>query len=152
MQCVAVVQAGLALMFSMRLRSERRNLLVALGVSTIFVLAMMSLIWSSSFRLLHFRSQNDMLGTLGLRMRAEKRLPLATIALAAITLVVPPAAFSQNCALCYTQAASAAARLIQAPRSGILVRMIPSMFMAVGITTLAYRKRDQFRSDEGPDE
>jgi heme/copper-type cytochrome/quinol oxidase subunit 4 len=52
---VAVTQAGLALMFFMHLRSERRNLLLTLGVSTIFVLAMMNMIWSDSFRLLHFR-------------------------------------------------------------------------------------------------
>jgi hypothetical protein len=71
---------------------------------------------------------------------------------ALLLLATPLPTLAQSCALCYTQAASAAARLIQAPRSGILVRMIPSMFMAVGITTLAYRKRDQFRSDEGPDE
>jgi cytochrome c oxidase subunit IV len=55
MLCVAVTQAGLALMFFMHLRSERRNLLLSLGVSTIFVLAMMNMIWSDSFRLLHFR-------------------------------------------------------------------------------------------------
>ena len=63
-----------------------------------------------------------------------------------------PAAFSQNCALCYTQAASAGNRIIQALRSGILLLIIPPMFMSVGITILAYRKRNQFRSDEYPDE
>jgi hypothetical protein len=152
MQCVALVQAALALMFSMRLRSDRRNLLVTLGVSPIFVLAMMNMTWSDSFRLLHFRSQNDIVETLGLKMKGDKRLPLATIALAAITLVVPPAAFSQNCALCYTQAASAGTRLIQALRSGVLVLIIPPMFMSAGITIPAYRKRNQFRSDEYPDE
>jgi hypothetical protein len=85
-------------------------------------------------------------------MKFAKRVTLATIALAAIVLLVPPAAFSQNCSLCYTQAASAGARLIQALRSGILVLMVPPMFMSVGITILAYRKRNQFRSDEYPDE
>ena len=53
MLCVAVVQAGLALMFFMHLRSERRTLLLSLGLSTIFVLAMMNMIWTDSFRILH---------------------------------------------------------------------------------------------------
>ncbi len=55
MLCIAVVQAALALMFFMHLRSERRNLLLSLGISTVFVLAMMNMIWSDSFRLLNFR-------------------------------------------------------------------------------------------------
>ncbi len=55
MLSVALVQAGLALMFFMHLRSERRSLLLSLGISTIFVLAMMNMIWSDSFRLLDFR-------------------------------------------------------------------------------------------------
>ena len=55
MLCVAVVQAGLALMFFMHLRSERRTLILSLGISTIFVLAMMNMIWTDSFRLLNFR-------------------------------------------------------------------------------------------------
>jgi len=42
--------------------------------------------------------------------------------------------------------------VIQALRSGILLLIIPPMFMSVGITILAYRKRNQFRSDEYPDE
>ncbi len=85
-------------------------------------------------------------------MRIDKRLLLTGLALAAMTLLLPPAAFSQNCALCYTQAAAAGSRVIQALRSGILVLVIPPMFMSVGITVLAYRKRNQFRSDEHPDE
>ena len=85
-------------------------------------------------------------------MKIDRRLLLATIALAVIALGLPPAAVCQNCALCYTQAASAGARLIQALRSGILVLVIPPMFMSVGITILAYRKRNQFRNDEHPDE
>jgi caa(3)-type oxidase subunit IV len=52
---VALLQAGLAVMFFMHLRSERRNLRLSLAISTIFVLAMMNMIWSDSFRLLHFR-------------------------------------------------------------------------------------------------
>jgi hypothetical protein len=72
--------------------------------------------------------------------------------LAAIMLAAPLPAFSQGCALCYTQAASAGARMIQALRSGILVLIIPPMFLSVGITVMAYRKRKQFKqAGENPD-
>jgi hypothetical protein len=69
-----------------------------------------------------------------------------------ILLAAPLPAFSQSCALCYTQAASATARLIAALRSGILVLVIPPMLMSVGITVLAYKKRNQFRADDTPSE
>jgi hypothetical protein len=60
--------------------------------------------------------------------------------------------YAQTCALCYTQAASSGSRIIRGLRSGILVLVIPPMFMSVGITVLAYRKRNQFsRTDSvGP--
>jgi hypothetical protein len=66
-----------------------------------------------------------------------------------ILLALPVPAFSQSCALCYTQAASAGARMIQALRSGILVLIVPPMFLTVGIAVLAYKKRNQFRDDGG---
>ena len=37
--------------------------------------------------------------------------------------------------------------MIQALGSGILVLIVPPMFMSVGITVLAYRKRNQFKQD-----
>ncbi|HXJ87032.1 MAG TPA: hypothetical protein VMS18_09465 [Candidatus Binatia bacterium] len=52
-------------------------------------------------------------------------------------------AHGQGCALCYTQAASASHRLIQGLRTGILVLIVPPMFMSVGITLLAYKKRNR---------
>lgn len=55
-----------------------------------------------------------------------------------------PMAHAQGCALCYTQAASAGARVIQALRSGIMVLVVPPAFLSVGITVMAYRKRNQF--------
>ena len=55
---------------------------------------------------------------------------------------------SQSCELCYTQAAASGARFIHSLRDGILVLMVPPMFMSVGITWLAYTKRNQFRSDD----
>jgi hypothetical protein len=69
-----------------------------------------------------------------------------------ILLAAPLPAFSQSCALCYTQAASATARLIAALRSGILVLVIPPMLMSVGITVLAYKKRNQFTAGDTPSE
>jgi hypothetical protein len=67
-------------------------------------------------------------------------------------LAASSACYAQSCALCYTQAASSGSRIIQGLRSGILVLIIPPMFMSVGITLLAYRKRNQFhRSSEQRD-
>jgi hypothetical protein len=57
-------------------------------------------------------------------------------------------AYGQSCALCYTQAASAGARMVQALRSGILVLIFPPMAICIGITVMSYRKRNHFRQDE----
>jgi len=62
-----------------------------------------------------------------------------------------PMAHAQGCALCYTQAASAGARVIQALRSGILVLVVPPAFLSVGITVMAYRKRNQFVNPDDKD-
>lgn len=56
-------------------------------------------------------------------------------------------AWSQNCALCYTQAAQSTTRFIQALRSGILILVIPPTFMSVGFTVIAYRKRHRYHTD-----
>lgn len=71
---------------------------------------------------------------------------LSSLAMLAFTT----ASYAQNCSLCYTQAASAGSRIIQGLRSGILVLIIPPMFMSIGITVLAYRKRNQFNRSETP--
>jgi hypothetical protein len=86
-------------------------------------------------------------------MKIEKPLRLIGIALLGLTILTfPLPAFSQNCALCYTQAASAGARMIQALRSGILVLIVPPMFMWGAVTVIVYRKRNQFRQpDDAPD-
>ncbi len=72
---------------------------------------------------------------------------LKTFALAALVLAALPSlqgvSYAQSCALCYTQAASASHRLIQGLRTGILVLIVPPMFMSVGITVLAYKKRNR---------
>ncbi|HWJ48184.1 MAG TPA: hypothetical protein VNS62_11055 [Candidatus Udaeobacter sp.] len=61
----------------------------------------------------------------------------------AVVLASNAAAHAQSCALCYTQAAGAGHRFIQGLRTGILVLIVPPMFMSVGITLLAYRKRNR---------
>jgi caa(3)-type oxidase subunit IV len=53
MLAVAFIQAGLGVMYFMHLRNEQRNLRLALIPATIFVMLMMNMIWSDSFRLLH---------------------------------------------------------------------------------------------------
>jgi hypothetical protein len=86
-------------------------------------------------------------------MKIVKRIRRLLIALALLALLaLPRPAFSQNCALCYTQASSAGARMIQALRSGILVLIMPPMFMWVGLTIIVYRKRNQFRTVDYPPE
>jgi hypothetical protein len=66
---------------------------------------------------------------------------LLTLAL----LAAPVPAFSQSCALCYTQAASAGTRMIQALQSGILILIVPPTLMSVAMIFIVYRKRNQFR-------
>ncbi len=79
-------------------------------------------------------------------------IAMALVGLAALT--APPAAFSQSCALCYTQAASAGARMIEALRSGILVLIVPPTLMSVGMVFVVRHKQNQFRNEEedGPGE
>jgi hypothetical protein len=83
------------------------------------------------------------------KMKVEKPLLLSGIALVGLTMLAAPLpAFSQSCALCYTQAASAGARMIQALRSGILILIVPPTFMSVGMIFIVYRKRNQVRRPE----
>jgi heme/copper-type cytochrome/quinol oxidase subunit 4 len=55
MLALAIVQAALAVTFFMHMKSEKRNLALFLLPATVFVLAMMNMIWSDSFRLLNMR-------------------------------------------------------------------------------------------------
>jgi len=87
------------------------------------------------------------------KMRVERPFLLVGIALIALVMLAAPLpAFSQSCALCYTQAASAGARMIQALRSGILILIVPPTLMSVGMIFIVYRKRNQFRqAADAPD-
>ena len=67
-----------------------------------------------------------------------------------MTLTLPLPAFSQSCALCYTQAAASTARFIQALRSGILILVVPPMLMTLGVGAVAYKRR--FRYKQEPEE
>ena len=55
MLAVALIQAALGVTYFMHLRDEQRNLKFALIPATIFVLLMMNMFWSDSFRLEHMR-------------------------------------------------------------------------------------------------
>lgn len=80
-----------------------------------------------------------------------RSIGLPGIALVLVLSAVP--AFSQGCALCYTQAASSGARMIQALKSGILVLIVPPTLGSVGMIFVMYKKRDQVRhSDEDGDD
>ena len=52
---LAVCGSSLAVMYFMHLAEERRSLFLTLIPATIFVLLMMNMIWSDSFRLLHMK-------------------------------------------------------------------------------------------------
>jgi hypothetical protein len=75
---------------------------------------------------------------------------VAMVVLAALAIPVP--VFAQGCALCYTQAASAGARMIQALRSGILILIIPPTLMSVGMIFIVRQKRSQFKRSETTDD
>ena len=55
MLALAVVQGGLAITYFMHMKTERRNLALFLLPATVFVLVMMNMFWSDSFRLLNMR-------------------------------------------------------------------------------------------------
>jgi hypothetical protein len=75
-----------------------------------------------------------------------RRWPLLVFTLLALAFVAfPLPAFSQNCALCYTQAASAGARMIQALKSGILILIIPPTLGSVGMIFVMRHKHHQTR-------
>jgi hypothetical protein len=86
-------------------------------------------------------------------MKSEKLLRLMRIALVGLAMaMLSPPASPQSCALCYTQAASSGARMIQALRSGILILIVPPTLMSVGMIFIVHRKRNQFRQgDDAPD-
>jgi caa(3)-type oxidase subunit IV len=59
MLAIAIVEAGLAVMFFMHLRSEKRGFVVFVAVFTLFVLAAMQYGWTDSFRMLTGSAPNS---------------------------------------------------------------------------------------------
>ena len=64
----------------------------------------------------------------------------AAIALTGGALLSASASFAQGCALCYADAAASGPQTQAALRHGILVLMIPPMFLFAGFYLLLYRR------------
>jgi hypothetical protein len=80
-----------------------------------------------------------------MKKQALQMLARATALIAA--LAIPVFTCAQNCSLCYTQAAGAGSRMIQALKSGIVILVIPPMLICIGLSVMAYRKRNQFNEE-----
>jgi hypothetical protein len=80
---------------------------------------------------------------------ANRKFSLAGFGLLALGIILfPLPAFSQGCALCYTQAASSGAQMIAALKSGILILVLPPTLGSIGMLFVVRRKRNQIRRDE----
>lgn len=83
----------------------------------------------------------------------RRRFGLAWLALIVISVCLfSLPAFSQGCALCYTQAASSGAKMIQALKNGILVLVLPPTLGSIGMIFMLHRKRNQTRRDDNGDQ
>jgi len=76
------------------------------------------------------------------------RLTLIAVA-AALLFASPLPAMAQSCALCYTQAASAGTRMIDALKSGILILIVPPTLMSIAMVFIMYRNRNRCRGAAG---
>jgi hypothetical protein len=82
------------------------------------------------------------LASLQRMIRATGRAVRLVVVLIMVT-GLPLQAFSQSCALCYTQAAKSGARMIAALQDGILILVVPPMLLTIAFFTILYRKRHQ---------
>ena len=81
--------------------------------------------------------------------KANRKFSLIAFGLLAVAvLLFPLPAFSQGCALCYTQAASSGAKMIAALKSGILILILPPTLGSIGMIFVVHRKRNQVRSTD----
>jgi hypothetical protein len=71
--------------------------------------------------------------------------------LAGLLLIAAPA-FSQGCALCYTQAASSGSKIIAALKAGILILIVPPTLGSIGMIFVVRRRRNQTRRNDGADD
>ena len=76
---------------------------------------------------------------------ASKFAIMAFVGLVLVTIPLP--AFSQSCALCYTQAAASGLRMIEALKSGILILIVPPTLVTIGMIGVLYHKRNQCRAE-----
>ena len=92
---------------------------------------------------------SGMWGLKTLRRKFKIEKPLLFVGLIAfLMLTAPVPAFSQSCALCYTQAASSGAQMIAALKSGILILVLPPTLGSIGMIFVVYQKRHQVRRGE----
>jgi len=82
-------------------------------------------------------------------MKYSRTIWIWAVLAGTILLLVPVPASAQSCALCYTQAASSGARMIQALKSGILILIAPPTFMSFGLMVVCYRRRNKTRGEGG---
>jgi hypothetical protein len=85
-------------------------------------------------------------------MQTKKILRIAMVLVGFFILLTPVPASAQSCALCYTQAASSGARMIQALKSGILILIAPPTLGSISVIVVLYRKRHQVRRTESDGE
>jgi hypothetical protein len=78
------------------------------------------------------------------RILLPPRLAL-TVVVALMLLASALPAMAQSCAFCYTQAASAGSRMIEALKSGILILIVPPTLMSIGMVFIMYRNRSRCR-------
>jgi hypothetical protein len=81
-----------------------------------------------------------------LNRKRSDRLTRRVVALVG-SLAIPAVASAQNCALCYTQAAAAGARIIHGLRSGIVILVLPPMLICIGLAVMTYKKRNNFNEE-----
>jgi hypothetical protein len=85
-------------------------------------------------------------------MVAKKIIRVTLFALLGVALLITSLpAFSQSCALCYTQAASSGARMVRALQAGILILVLPPTLGTLGVIAVCYRKRNKFHDPDTGD-
>jgi len=85
-------------------------------------------------------------------MKLSRTVWISGFAMVGLVILLAPAPlFAQSCALCYTQAASSGARMIQALKSGIIILIAPPTLMTVGLFFVCYHKRNQTRDEDAED-
>ena len=78
------------------------------------------------------------------KQTSVRYLKLGVPLLAFLLLIIPQRVSAQGCAMCYQSAASSGARLIHALKSGIVILIIPPLFMTGAFARLVYRRRNLF--------